>query len=157
MNFESIKQISQEILNWLGVSVDDIEIATDHELDLVVVNIKTPERGIFTYNDSEVVKAMHHIIKIIAEKRGVLDLKNINHQYILDVNNQQTKHVGDLKAKARLAVSRVKSFATSMELEPMSAYDRLIIHTFLAKDNAVKTESIGEGQNRRVVVKPVSF
>jgi spoIIIJ-associated protein len=41
-------------------------------------------------------------------------------------------------------------------LEPMSAYERRIIHLILKEFEGVKTESQGEGQLRRVIIKPSS-
>jgi spoIIIJ-associated protein len=48
---------------------------------------------------------------------------------------------------------RARSFQYDVELSPMSAYERLIVHTTLQNAPNVKTESLGEGRNRRVVIK----
>ena len=40
-------------------------------------------------------------------------------------------------------------------LRPMSAYERRVVHVTLAENSQIKTESIGEGEDRKVVIKPV--
>ena len=52
-----------------------------------------------------------------------------------------------------MMAERARSFQYDVELSPMSSYERLIIHTTLSDAPNVKTESQGEGRNRRVVIK----
>ena len=52
-----------------------------------------------------------------------------------------------------MMAERARAFQYDVELTPMSAYERLIIHMTLADAPNVKTESLGEGRNRRVVIK----
>lgn len=56
---------------------------------------------------------------------------------------------------AQKAAVRARKTGFAVELEPMSAAERRVIHMALADDPAVVSESSGEGKNRRVVVKPV--
>ena len=49
--------------------------------------------------------------------------------------------------------SRAKTFKRDIELEPMSSYERMIVHSTLADDTAVRTESDGEGKFRKVIIK----
>jgi spoIIIJ-associated protein len=52
-----------------------------------------------------------------------------------------------------MMAERARSLQYDVELSPMSAYERLIVHTTLQDAPNVKTESQGEGRNRRVVIK----
>ena len=52
-----------------------------------------------------------------------------------------------------MMAERARSFQYDVELSPMSAYERLIVHTTLQGAPQVKTESQGEGRNRRVVIR----
>jgi spoIIIJ-associated protein len=60
-----------------------------------------------------------------------------------------------LAAKAVMMAERARSFRYDVELSPMSAYERLIVHSALSSEPHVKTESQGEGRGRRVVIKYV--
>jgi predicted RNA-binding protein Jag len=76
--------------------------------------------------------------------------------FLVDVNDYRSKQIKDLQTKAVMMAERARSFQYDVELSPMSAYERLIIHTTLADSPNVKTESQGEGRNRRVVIRYVA-
>jgi spoIIIJ-associated protein len=42
-------------------------------------------------------------------------------------------------------------------MKPMSAYERRLVHMELSKNEKVETESVGEGENRKILVKPVNI
>ncbi len=73
--------------------------------------------------------------------------------FLVDINDYRAKQIKDLQAKALVMAERARSFQYDVELSPMSSYERLIIHTTLQGAANVKTESQGEGRNRRVVIK----
>jgi spoIIIJ-associated protein len=73
---------------------------------------------------------------------------------MIDVENYRQRRFDDLKTLALNVASQVKSRKTSIRLEPMSAFERRIIHLTLANDPDVTTESMGEGESRKVVVLP---
>ena len=73
--------------------------------------------------------------------------------FLIDVNDYRTKQIKDLQAKALMMAERARSLEYDVELSPMSSYERLIIHTTLQDAPNVKTESQGDGRNRRVVIK----
>ena len=50
---------------------------------------------------------------------------------------------------------RARYFKSNIEVDPMSAFDRRIVHEFLSSATDLKTESTGTGYNRRVVIKYV--
>ncbi len=73
--------------------------------------------------------------------------------FLVDVDEYRSRQIKDLQMKAKMMAERARSFQYDVELSPMSAYERLIIHTALAEEPNVKTESQGEGRSRRVVIK----
>jgi len=73
--------------------------------------------------------------------------------FLVDVDEYRTRQIRDLQTKAKMMAERARSFQYDVELSPMSGYERLIIHTALAEEPHVKTESQGEGRNRRVVIR----
>lgn len=111
----------------------------------------------------DTVYAIDHLVKKIVENRmgvsregGKIDEgsegKNELH-FLIDVNDYRAKQIKDLQQKALMMAERARSFQYDVELSPMSAYERLIVHTTLQDAPNVKTESQGEGRNRRVVIK----
>jgi spoIIIJ-associated protein len=119
-----------------------------------VFTIKTREAGILIGEDGKHLIALSHIVKKMAENKLKKDnLDDI--PFLLDVNDYQMKRIEELRNIARMSAQRVIFFKKELEMEPMSAYDRRIIHSVLGGYPDIKTESVGEGFDRRVVIKPI--
>lgn len=73
----------------------------------------------------------------------------------VDVGGYKERRDERLRGVALKAAVRARKTGFAVELEPMSAAERRVIHMTLADDPAVESESSGEGKNRRVVVKPL--
>ncbi len=73
----------------------------------------------------------------------------------IDVGGYKERRDERLRGVALKAAARARKTGFAVELEPMSAAERRVIHMTLADDPAVESESSGEGRNRRVVVKPL--
>ena len=70
----------------------------------------------------------------------------------LDVGGYRNKREDDLSALARRIADRVIRTGCYYEMEPMNPYERHIIHTAIAEIDGVRSESKGEGRDRRVVI-----
>lgn len=76
-----------------------------------------------------------------------------NAKVFIEVNGYKKKKEETLKRLANKMADNVVRFKKVIKLEPMSAYERMIIHTEIAKRNDVVTESVGVEPRRRVVIK----
>ncbi len=105
----------------------------------------------------DTIHAIDHLVKKIAEKKLFSAQDEGGRQdtplFLVDVDEYRTRQIKDLQQKAKMMAERARSFQYDVELTPMSAYERLIIHTVLQSEPNVTTESQGEGRNRRVVIK----
>ena len=72
----------------------------------------------------------------------------------VDVGGYKRRRDARLRETAFNAAARVRKGGHAVELDPMSAAERRIVHMALADEPDVFTESSGEGPDRRVVVKP---
>lgn len=70
----------------------------------------------------------------------------------IDVGGYRDKRESDLQALAQRLAARVKRSGYRYEMEPMNPYERHIIHTAVAEIEGVRSESAGDGPNRRVVL-----
>jgi spoIIIJ-associated protein len=68
------------------------------------------------------------------------------------VENYKKQRYEDLRTLALNVAEQVKAKRSSLKLEPMSPFERRIIHLTLANDPEVVTESTGEGESRKVVI-----
>ncbi len=96
------------------------------------------------------LSALQHII------RSVLRRQLPDGTYItLDVNGYRSRHEQTMTSLAEAAARRAKMQGKTVVLSPMSASDRRLVHTTLAQREDVKTHSMGDEPDRRVVIKPV--
>ncbi len=72
---------------------------------------------------------------------------------VIDINGFQKKRIEAVRAIAHMMGERARYFKSSMEVDPMPAFERRIVHEFLANATDLKTESTGVGRDRRVVIK----
>ena len=71
----------------------------------------------------------------------------------VDAAGYRRRHEERLNDQARRHAAKVRKSGEDLELEPMNAADRRIIHIALKEDAFVMTESVGEGRDRRIVIK----
>lgn len=129
----------------------EIEVRDDGECPQFI--IKTKEAGLLIGEGGQNLFALSHILKRLAESEfKKRELERI--QFLLDVNGYQLKRIEELKNTARINAQRVRYFKKEISLEPMNAYERRIIHSFLTEYPDIITKSTGEDPNRRVVIKP---
>jgi spoIIIJ-associated protein len=69
------------------------------------------------------------------------------------VNGYHRRRIQELKNQAMILGGRAKMFKSNVEMNPMNAYERMIIHTMFAEDPEIVTQSEGVGKTRRVVLK----
>jgi hypothetical protein len=98
---------------------------------------------------SQFVSDMDFILKGIAIKKG-LELS------FVDINNYRKEREELIIKLAKAAARKVITEKKEVALPPMNAYERRIIHSELAVHPDIKTESQGEGKERRVIIKPIA-
>jgi spoIIIJ-associated protein len=157
----AVETILKELLDAIGVPYT--KISRSELAGQVIFSIET-EGGEHTLlgSHSDTVHALDYLVKKIAEKRTAAaapldgartDEGSDRMMFLIDVNDHRARQIRDLQTKAIMMAERARSFQYDVELTPMSSYERLIIHTTLQDAPNVKTESQGEGRNRRVVIK----
>ena len=110
----------------------------------------------------DTVHALDYLVKKMVEKKmrpATLNEAPSHEEaphFLVDVNDYRTQQIKDLQTKALMMAERARSFQYDVEMSPMSAYERLIVHTTLQGAPNVKTESQGEGRGRRVVIRYVA-
>ena len=72
---------------------------------------------------------------------------------LIDINDFQKKRIENIQAIAHMMAERARYFKSNIEVDPMSSFERRIIHEFLSNEIDLKTESSGFGPSRRVVIK----
>lgn len=97
----------------------------------------------------EVLEALEHIVNQ-AFSHELPKGKRI----ICDVEGFRSIREAELRAMAQHAANQVRSTGTPFVFGPMEANERRVIHLALAEDNSLQTESVGEGNARRLKISP---
>jgi spoIIIJ-associated protein len=95
-----------------------------------------------------IVESINHILQMVGRKQ---DAKAI----FLDVNNYRHEREKLIEDLARAAAKKVVATKTEISLPSMNSYERRLVHTALAIHPDITTESVGEGKERYVIIKPI--
>jgi spoIIIJ-associated protein len=145
---DKIKTTIEELLRKLGVEIEAIEVI-EHAPGTTVYSVRSRDSKLLIGSRGKHLSALNHIVgQIIKNKAG-----NEVPAFSIDVNYYRSQQIRELIESAREAAERAKLFHRDVELEPMSSYERLIVHNALSETPDITTASIGEDKFRRVVVK----
>lgn len=141
-----LKELSQK----MGAEVEDIEIseAAGHTL----FTVRTKDSGALIGARGDTLSALNYVVKKIVEEKETEDERE-PFRFMIDVNGYHLKHIRMLENQARILAERARTFKYNVEMSPMSAYDRMIVHSALQNSPNVKTESEGEGKMRHIVIR----
>lgn len=113
------------------------------------IKIESPNSGHLIGKMGETLKAIQYLLRMMIAKTAAEFVP-----LTVDVGGYKEKHEKELEEFALAVAENVKNSGYGQELRPMSANERRIIHATLTDFKGVKTESVGEGELRRVKVEP---
>lgn len=143
---DSIKEITKSLIDMIGVVEASIEVS-EHNGGFLI-NIKSPEEYSLIGRENEKFDAFSHIVKrMVAKKHGE------EVRITVDINGIRAQNDEHIKNKATMLAERARSFKIDVEMDPMTSYERMIVHSHLEGKPNIKTESIGEGRERRLVIR----
>lgn len=149
---ELLKVLIAEILKKMGFENFTLGTRTDTSLEgeNLIFNVGTNEADILIGQQGANLRALQHILRAIARRKTEDRLR-----FSLDINDYCKEKAESLADLANSMARQALEEKRSVVLRPMSAYERRIIHLTLSENKDIKTESLGEGEERKVVIKPV--
>lgn len=147
MDETEMKSYIQEFVQKMGVAVESVDVVSvaGHQ----IFNIQTPDSKQLIGTQGEHLRALNYIFRRSIEKKtGSKD-----NRIMVDVNGYQSKHICELEQKATLLAERVRTFKSSADMTPMSAYERMIVHSMFSEDKNITTESEGFGPSRHIILR----
>lgn len=144
------ERVEKFLKEWLQKVDNTLEYTIKEEDYTIYVDINGNAAGTLIGYRGETLNSMQTILSTIAN-RGF----NNKIRLILDIENYRQKREKTLEELAEKVSKTVLKTGKSITLEPMSAYERKIIHSKLQDNNKIETHSIGEGDNRRVVISKI--
>lgn len=146
-----IDTLIKDLIYKTSFEIEGIDVVYDDDTGSYWYHIKSPDSRLMIGKNGETLMALNHLVKKAIEQK--LGEQKITTEYFVDINFFQKKKIDNLKQIAHMMSERARFFKSSVEVDPMSPYDRKIIHMYLANKPDLSTESSGEGMNRRVVIK----
>lgn len=140
------KKYLEDLLSFFGLNTD--VYATSDE-DVIELNIpSTHLNGFLIGQRGDTMRALQFIVSNA--------LRNNNYEFTrvnVDVADYKKQRAERLSEVAQEWIAAVKKSGKPMDLNPMSAADRRVVHK-VAADAGLSTESVGEGRDRHIVLKP---
>lgn len=143
---EHVRRV-MEIMGFSEATVD----CSQSESEIVRINVELGEHGrVLIGAQGAHLHALQHVLRCVLRKqlpKGV--------RVAVDVNGYRARREKVLFGLAEETARKAQRTGRTVVMQPMTASDRRIVHTALASHKDIKTESLGEDPNRRVVVKPL--
>ncbi len=142
---DKLKEILDEIFKITGEDVEYNIEKIDNQINLTITGEKMAH--LIGYK-GRTIEAFQSLLNSMLQREDEEYAK-----IFVEINDYKKKKEEKLRRLANKMASNCVKFRRPIKLEPMSAYERLIIHRELADRKDVETESIGEEPRRRVVIK----
>jgi len=128
-----------------------VDVSVEHD-GTVHVDVHGGDAGRLIGKGGRTLAALEYLANAVVNKTEHEPPVRVN----VDIGGYKRRRDERLRQVAQRAAARVRKTGMPVELEPMSAAERRVVHVELADDPAVTSESAGEGRDRRVVVHPAA-
>lgn len=153
---EALRRFLEDIIrasHWdLRVTVKTVAPSADREATdsaEIIADLDGRDKEILLEHGADVLKALEHLAL------KALRLEPLYHDKIhLDCGGYRALRIEELRMTARVAAERVQTSKQPFRLNPMSSRERRIVHLTLKDVLGVRTESVGMGEERQVVIYP---
>ena len=135
----------KEVITRMGVN--DVTFSAVQKGEATIIRLDGEKLGALIGRRGETMESLSYLASLVANR--------LEGDYIklgLDVAGYRDKRESDLTALAQRIGTKVRKTGRSFAMEPMNPYERRIIHSAIGKMEGVRSESKGEGRDRRVVI-----
>lgn len=151
---EATQLIEEDIRHLIGLmGFDEVKVRCriEEEENTLHASIEAGDSGrLLIGTRGNHLHALQHIIRCVLRRRMEHDFRTV-----VDVNQYKFRREQSLLRLAEQTAKKAQQTGRTIVMDAMTASDRRAIHTALANNKNVKTESLGDEPNRRVVVKPI--
>ena len=145
------KEVLERLLTLMKVPATVQIREAPEEETRIALDISGDDLGVLIGRRGETLSSLQYLVNLIASRR----LK-VNAGVTIDVERYRQRRHETLQRLALRIADRVKFTERPISLEPMPSSERRIIHLVLRDDPEVTTQSVGQGESRKVVISPKS-
>jgi len=140
---EVVSQKVKKLLSLLGFPGAEISVDAEHrKISIFIDDIVLQD------NVSAILPALDHILNLMLRKES-------DQAFVVDVNHYRKDRERIIIDLAKAAARKAMITKGDVELPPMNAYERRLVHMEITAHPELKTESVGASKERRVVIKHV--
>ena len=130
----------------------DMEEGDEEDTTYIKIDFEGDDLGYMIGNHGRHLDSLQYILQLMV---GRLVDQDPQYRVLVDVGGYRKDRDAKIEDFALQKADDVRILGEEMEMEPMSPADRRVVHMALAQFDDIETESVGEGRDRRVVIKPV--
>lgn len=143
---EHVERLVSEVVEAMGLEARvDVYDAGDY----IAADVAPDHTALFIGQKGETIDALQYLVNASVYRKT-----NLSKRVILDAEGYRQRRVEAIQGMAHRTARRALREKRTVELPPMSAAERRVVHIFLRDNPNVSTESEGTGENRRVRVSP---
>ncbi len=145
---KTIEKVEEILKNFFEITEEEVNYTIEKNGNQINLTITGDSMSHLIGYKGKTIEAFQSLINSILQREDEEYAK-----IFVEINDYKKKKEAKLRKLANKMAANCVKFRRPIKLEPMSAYERLIIHRELADRKDVETESIGEEPRRRVVIK----
>jgi len=144
---DRVRELTDRVVEALGL---DAEVLVEEDEERVRVGLRGEDLGLFIGRHGQTIDAVQHLAYRVAY-RGTDPRKRVE----IDAAGYRERRAATLHHDADRAAEDAQRLERPVELEPMSASERRLVHEYLRDRGDVETHSEGDEPQRRLVVSPL--
>ena len=141
------KEVLADLLKMMAIKFSDINTAM--LTGRIFVNVKSEDSRFIIGKNGNTLDALEHVLNLILHKN-----ENTRTKVNVDVEGYKKQQESRIQTLAIKAAAQVKNSGKPFSFDPMPAGERRLVHLFLKNNPGVETFSEGEGNFRKIVLKP---
>ena len=152
------EQLSEVLDNLLGMLLLEGSYEVEEKEEGFVVSIDTKDAGRLIGVRGESLEGLQLIVSQIMSRSNSSSSKAKDTEFkrvILDVAGWRKQKEEEVRSHAQELGKQVLESGKELALEPMSAWQRRVVHMVISELSGLSSESVGEGRDRHIVIKPI--
>lgn len=144
-----LRELTQDLLSSMGIPAE-VDVRTDVEEIEVAIRTSAMD-GLLIGRRGQTLAALQHVLGRLAAREFGSDAR-----LRVDVGEYRRRREAQLTDKARVLAEKVRATGREVNLEPLHATDRRVVHQAVSAIEGVRAYTVGQGLHRNVVIAPES-
>ena len=151
---DTIKKELDTLLSLMGIEAKyDLNVEESNGIKYIKISFNGENLGYLIGNHGKHLESLQYVFSLILRKKFE---EGMEYRVLMDVGGYKEERNKKIERMALQKADDARILGEPIELEPMSPSDRRVVHMALQVFDDIKTESVGEGNDRRVKIIPIS-